>query len=65
VKRKSSPLHDKWHKRVEGQVRHCIKCHPEYFNSNIPTDVIVNSLAKRIVGEIVADCTLATINPNA
>lgn len=52
-----SPIHKKWHRRVEGQIRCCMTEHPEYFN--MPTErvrqAIINSLAKRIVGEIAAD----------
>jgi len=53
--RKHSPLHDKWHRRVEGQIRDCIHNHPEWFKSCKDHKRMVNSLAKRIVGEIVAD----------
>lgn len=55
--RKRSPLHDFWHPRVEGQIRHTIGRHPEWFNLPIKTSAkrdCINSLAKRIVGEIVA-----------
>ena len=60
--RKISPLHDKWHRRVEGQIRDCMSSHPEWF-VGVPEKqkiFFVNSLAKRIVGEIVADSKLAT-----
>ncbi len=60
--RKHSPLHDKWHKRVEGQIRDAMTSHPEWFNirDSQHKAFIINSLAKRIVGEIVADFPLAT-----
>lgn len=55
--RKHTTLHDFWHRRVEGQIRDCIYHHPEYFNCNDgQIFFIVNILAKRIVGEIVAAC---------
>ena len=54
--RKHSAAHDYWHPRVEGQLRDAIKQHPEWFA--FATDrqrrAAVNSMAKRIVGEIVA-----------
>lgn len=56
-----SPLHDKWHPRVEGQIRDCMQSHPEWFS--VPDNQLrhfVNSLAKRIVGGIVADLKVAT-----
>jgi hypothetical protein len=61
--RKRSPLHDYWHPRVEGQIRHTIGQHPEWFAFKSPVHqrACVISLAKRIVGEIVAACTVATI----
>ena len=66
TRRTHTPLHDKWHRIVEGQIRHCMSSHPEYFNFNFDCgstkQTIINSLAKRIVGEIVADVTLAAIN---
>lgn len=53
-KHKKSPLHVKWHKIVEGQIKSCIHDHSEWFNEQ-HANKIINSLAKRIVGEIVAD----------
>lgn len=48
-----------WKKRVEGQIRHTIHEHPEWFN--LPTveirDKCIRSTAKRIIGEIVAGTT--------
>lgn len=63
TKRKHTPLHDRWHRRVEGQIRDAMQAHPEWFNvtSDRQREVIVNSLAKRIVGEIVAVCAMATV----
>jgi hypothetical protein len=54
--RKHTPLHDFWHRRVEGQIRDAIHSHPEWFNvtSESQKRTLVNSLTKRIVGEIVA-----------
>lgn len=61
MKRKHTPIHDYWHPRVEGQIRHTISCHPEWFNirNERQQETFVNSLAKRIVGEIAAVCTVA------
>jgi len=47
-----SPEHDRWHRIVEGQIKDCARQHPEYF-SNSTFEACLNSLAKRIVGEIV------------
>lgn len=60
--RKHSSLHDKWHPRVEGHIRDCLRSHPEWFNQEAKSfkKNFVNSLAKRIVGEIVADVELVT-----
>ncbi len=58
-KRKHSPAHDFWHPRVEGQIRDAMHHHPEYF-APVARSAVVNSLAKRIVGEIVAVCAMAT-----
>ena len=56
TKRRMSPIHNLWHRRVEGQIRHVIRCHPEWFrfDEKFTREVLINSLAKRIVGEIVA-----------
>lgn len=56
TRRKYSPLHDFWHPRVEGQIKHTIGRHPEWFKLENPTQkkFCINSLAKRIVGEIIA-----------
>lgn len=61
--RKKSPLHDKWHRRVEGQIRDCIFHHPEWFNFEHGYDRThcINSIAKRIVGEIVSDARMGAI----
>lgn len=59
--RKQTPLHDKWHPRVEGQIRDCIYHHPDWFPlDDEARERMVNSLAKRIVGEFIADSKLAT-----
>ena len=59
--RKQGNFFDKWHRRVEGQIRHTIGQHPEWFCFKNENDRIkcINSLAKRIVGEIAADLQLA------
>lgn len=57
TKRKYSPAHDFWHPRIEGQIKHTIGQHPDWFNfknKNQKQDCI-NSLAKRIVGQVLAD----------
>jgi hypothetical protein len=56
TKRKHSPIHDFWHPRVEGQIRDAIYSHPEWFSFASERDkrTMINSLAKRIVGEIAA-----------
>jgi hypothetical protein len=61
TRRKHTPIHDFWHPRVEGQIRDAIHSHPEWFNltSDGQTRTMVNSLAKRIVGEIAAVCPVA------
>jgi hypothetical protein len=50
------PEYQAWRRRVEGQIRHTINEHPEWFN--LPNEKIydrcVRSMAKRIIGEIVA-----------
>lgn len=53
--RKYSPAHDFWTPRVEGQIRDCLYAHPEWFSvKENQKRHFINSLAKRIVGEIVA-----------
>lgn len=64
MRRKISPEHDFWHKRVEGQIRHTMSCHPEWFTERAERDC-VNSLAKRIVGEILAVASVAEITRTA
>lgn len=66
MKRKHSPLHDKWHRRVEGQIRDTIHAHPKWFSFKNEGDKqdCINSLAKRIVGEIVAAAKVETIQDN-
>lgn len=65
--RKKTPEHDFWHKRVEGQIRHTIGRHPEWFNFEEPYEKsnCVNSLAKRIVGEILAVAKMAEMTKKA
>lgn len=43
-----------WRKRIEGQIRHTMNEHPEYFTELAYTDNMIGSMAKRIIGEIVA-----------
>lgn len=64
--RKQGPIYDKWHRRVEGQIRHTIGQHPEWFNfeSEVHKRSCIIGLAKRIVGEIVADAYLASVSDN-
>ena len=73
--RKQGAIYDKWHRRVEGQIRHVIGQHPEWFafakdlsdhgekgyRARNARYWCINGLAKRIVGEIVADAELATV----
>lgn len=63
TQRKHSPAHDRWHKIVEGQIRHTMGRHPEWFTFKDAREKqnCVNSLAKRIVGEIVAWPQLAMV----
>ena len=57
TKRTYSPLHDFWHRKIEGQIRDCMNGHPDWFRvrDQMHREQIVNSLAKRIVGEIIAE----------
>lgn len=61
TQRKRSPIHDFWHPRIEGQIRDAMFSHPEWFNVTSKADArtLVNSLAKRIVGEIAAVASVA------
>lgn len=56
MRRKDTPIHRLWHKRVDGQIRDAMHAHPEWFNirSAREKETIINSLSKRIVGEIVS-----------
>ena len=56
TRRRHSPEHDFWHPRVEGQLRDAIYSHPEWFafQSERQKRDAINSMSKRIVGEIVA-----------
>lgn len=56
TQRKDTPLHRKWHKRVDGQIIDCMRAHPRWFSYSDERDrkMLINSLSKRIVGEIVA-----------
>lgn len=62
TKRKQGAIYDKWHRRVEGQIKDVMLHHPEWFNiaDEEAKKWCINSLAKRIVGEIVADIRLVT-----
>lgn len=50
------PKYQVWRKRIEGQIRHAMNEHPEWFN--LPSleikDRAIHSIAKRVIGEIVA-----------
>ena len=50
------PAYEFWRRRIEGQIRHTIYEHPEWFNlpDEEERDRCVRSTAKRIIGEIVA-----------
>lgn len=63
TRRKHTPVHDFWHPRVEGQIRDAIHAHPEWFRftSEVQKRTMVNSLAKRIVGEIAAVSGMAAM----
>ena len=65
MRRKHSPQHDFWHRRVEGQIRHTIGCHPEWFTvmSHKRREAMINSLAKRIVGEIIVGVRIMPAMP--
>ena len=54
--RYKSDQHEQWHRRVEGQIRDCIHMHPRWFVGVTESDRanFTRSLAKRIVGEILA-----------
>lgn len=43
-----------WRKRVEGQIRHTMHEHPEFFTQAAYKKNMVGRMAKRIIGEIVA-----------
>lgn len=64
--RKHTPLHGKWHRRVEGQLRDTIYSHPEWFlfEDEHEKNCCINSIAKRVVGEIVADGSLVDNTEN-
>lgn len=52
-----SELHARWHRRVEGQIRDCMMKHPKWF-AGVPKSErkqFIESIAKRVVGEILAD----------
>lgn len=55
MRRKNTPLHNYWHRRVDGQIRHTMNYHPRWFNfkDGPEKEACINSLSKRIVGEIV------------
>lgn len=56
MRRKSGPLYDFWHPRIEGQMRDLMQSHPEWFTNlaRKQRGVVENSAAKRIAGEIAA-----------
>lgn len=62
--RYKSEDHERWHRRVEGQIRDCMHMHPRWFKDIADTDraYFTRSLAKRIVGEILADGPGSTVS---
>ena len=62
--RYKSDEHERWHRRVEGQIRDCIHMHPRWFVGVAEDDRanFTRSLAKRIVGEILADGDRSTVS---
>jgi hypothetical protein len=58
------PEYQLWRKRIEGQIRHAMNEHPEWFNlPDAETKVhAIGSIAKRIIGEIVAGTTSGNNN---
>ena len=56
--------HERWHRRVEGQIRDCMHHHPRWFKDIAEADRanFTRSLAKRIVGEILADGYPVTVS---
>lgn len=67
MRRKPGPFYDFWHPRVEGQIRDAMHAHPHWFVgvSAKQKGDFINSLAKRIVGEIGAGCDLAPEPPGS
>ena len=60
--RYKTPLHQAWHRRVEGQIHDAMHQHPEWFTADTKKHkAIARSVAKRIVGEIVAVASLAMV----
>ena len=62
--RYKSDEHERWHRRVEGQIRDCIHMHPRWFVGVAEDDRanFTRSLAKRIVGEVLADGPRLTVS---
>ena len=60
--RKHSPEHDFWHPIVEAQIREVMRVHPDWFRleSEQERRVSPNSLAKRVVGQLIANRMQAT-----
>lgn len=55
--RKAKPIPPEylfWRNRIEGQIRHTMNEHPEFFTEAAYEDNMVGRMAKRIIGEIVA-----------
>lgn len=44
---------ERWKRRIEGQIRDCMKQHPDYFNWR-RIEACHRSLTKRILGEVMA-----------
>ena len=65
--RYKSPEHEQWHRRIEGQIRDCMHHHPRWFKGVTEDDRanFTRSLAKRIVGEILAQAALTELTEQA
>jgi hypothetical protein len=61
------PEYEFWRKRIEGQIRHTMNEHPEWFNLPDAESKkrCVSSMAKRIIGEIVAGILTGNNQPES
>lgn len=55
-KKPIKPEYQVWRNRIEGQIKHAMNEHPEWFNLRTQEikDRAIRSIAKRVIGEIVA-----------